>query len=175
MSKIDKVIAVLKHLEVSPKIKDKQDYCGRFFTQKTVFLAQILGIDLNYVFSLYIAGPYSRDLAIDYYANADKIEAMNSNYTLTANETAILDRIKNCSKLYDSMALMEATTASVYIKHCKPEISEDDLFATLKELKPNLTEYDRLIGIQKAKYLLFKPKYLTEEIKQELSAWENID
>ena len=127
MSKIDKVIAVLKHLEVSPKIKDKQDYCGRFFTQKTVFLAQILGIDLNYVFSLYIAGPYSRDLAIDYYANADKIEAMNSNYTLTANETAILDRIKTMYKdererenargdLYDALIAYEEVYTEIGMK-----------------------------------------------------------
>jgi len=175
MSNIDKVIAVLKHLELSPKVKCKQDYCGRFFTQKTVFLAQALGIDLNYVFSLYIAGPYSRGLAIDYYANADKVEVLNSNYILTVDETIILDRIKNCSKLYESMSLLEATTAAVYIKQSNPEISEDDLFAVLKDLKPKLTEYDRLIGIQKSKYLLFKPEYLTEEIKQELAAWENID
>lgn len=175
MSNIDKVIACLKYLEMSPKIKDKKDYRGRFFTQKTVFLAKTLGMNLDYFFTPYVSGPYSPGLACDYYAYAEKVESLNSNYKLSNQETDILDKIKSCSGIYDSMTLMEATTATVYLKKQSPKLSDDDLFVELKRLKPHLTDSDKLIGITKSKALLFKPEYLTNEIKKELDAWDNID
>jgi hypothetical protein len=45
----------------------------------------------------------------------------------------------------------------------------------LKRLKPHLTDSDKLIGITKSKALLFKLEYLTNEIREELAAWDNID
>jgi uncharacterized protein YwgA len=176
MSNIDKVIACLKYLEISPKIKDKnKDYRGRFFTQKTVFLAKALGINLSYSFTPYVSGPYSRDLACDYYANTDKVESLNSGYELSNQEIEILDKIKSCSGIYHSMTLMEATATTVYLKQQTPQLSDDDLFVELKRLKPHLTDSDKLVGITKSKMLLFKPQYLTDEIREELAAWDNID
>ncbi|MGE5533342.1 MAG: hypothetical protein ACM3UN_03220 [Bacillota bacterium] len=175
MSNIDKVIACLKYLEISPKIKDKKDYRGRFFTQKTAFLAKALGMNLTYSFTPYVAGPYSPDLACDYYANADKVESLNTNHRLSNQETDILDKIKNCSGIYDSMALMEATATTVYLKLQKPQLSDDDLFVELKRLKPHLTDSDKLIGITKSKALLFKAEYLTDDMKKEMDAWDNIE
>jgi uncharacterized protein YwgA len=176
MSNINKVIACLKYLEISPKIKDKnKDYRGRFFTQKTVFLAKALGINLPYSFTPYVAGPYSRDLACDYYANTDKVESLNSDYELSNQEIEILDKIKSCSGIYHSMTLMEATATTVYLKQQTPQLSDDDLFVELKRFKPHLTDSDKLVGITKSKMLLFKPQYLTDEIKKELAAWDNID
>jgi uncharacterized protein YwgA len=175
-SNIDKVIACLKYLEIYPKIKDKnKDYRGRFFTQKTVFLAKAMGMNLTYSFTPYVSGPYSHDLACDYYANADKMEALNSNYKLSNQEIEILEKIKSCSGIYDRMTLMEATTTTVYLKQHSPQLSDDDLFVELKRLKPHLTDSDKLIGITKSKALLFKAEYLTDEIKKEMAAWDNID
>ena len=176
MSNIDKVIACLKYLEISPKIKDKdKDYRGRFFTQKTAFLAKALGMNLTYSFTPYVSGPYSHDLACDYYANANEVESLSSNYELSSQEVQLIDRIKGCFGIYDSMTLMEATATTVYLKQQKPQLSDDDLFVELKRLKPHLTDSDKLIGITKSKVLLFKPEYLTDEIKKELDAWDNID
>ena len=176
MSSIDKVVACLKYLGVSPKIRDKnKDYRGRFFTQKTTFLAKALGMNLDYSFTPYVSGPYSHDLACDYYSNADKVESLTSNYQLSNKEIDILEKIKGCSGLYDSMTLMEATSTAVYLKQHLPQLSDDDLFAELKRLKPHLTDSDKLIGITKSKALIFKREYLTEEIKKELDAWDNID
>ena len=175
-SSIEKVIACLKYLEISPKIKDKnKDYRGRFFTQKTAFLAKALGMDLTYAFTPYVSGPYSRDLACDYYANADKVESLDSSYNLSNQEIEILDKIKSCSGIYESMSLMESTATTVYLKKQTPQLSDDDLFVELKRLKPHLTDFDKLIGITKSKVLLFKAEYLTDEIKKELAAWDNID
>ena len=43
------------------------DFKSRLMLQKYVFIASRLGLNLGYEFSLYIRGPYSRDLAYDYY------------------------------------------------------------------------------------------------------------
>lgn len=175
-SNIDKVIACLKYLGISPKIKDKfKDYRGRFFTQKTAFLAKALGMNLTYSFTPYVSGPYSHDLACDYYTNADKVESLNSDYKLSDQEIEILGKIKSCSGIYDSMTLMEATTTTIYLKQQTPQLTDDDLFVELKRLKPHLTDSDKLIGITKSKVLLFKVEYLTNEIKNEMAAWDNID
>jgi uncharacterized protein YwgA len=175
-SDIDKVIACLKYVEISPKIKDKsKGYRGRFFTQKTAFLAKALGMDLTYSFTPYVSGPYSHDLACDYYANVDKVESLDTDYKLSEKEIEMLDKIKGCSGIFDSMTLMEATATAAYLKQQAPQLSDDDLFVELKRLKPYLTDSDKLIGITKSKALFFKPEYLTDEIRKEMAAWDNID
>jgi hypothetical protein len=73
------------------------------------------------------------------------------------------------------MTLMEATATAIYLKKQTPQMSDDDLFVELKRLKPHLTDSDKLVGITKSKALLFKPEYLTDEIKKELDTWDNID
>jgi len=45
----------------------------------------------------------------------------------------------------------------------------------IKKVKPNLSEEEILEAINVAKRLLFKPEYLTEDIKKELKLWDNID
>jgi uncharacterized protein YwgA len=82
-SNIDKLIAGLKYLEINSKIKDKvKDYRGRFYTQKTAFLAQALGIDITYPFTPYVSGSYSHQLACDYYTNVEQVESLNTNHEL---------------------------------------------------------------------------------------------
>jgi hypothetical protein len=61
------------------------------------------------------------------------------------------------------------------LKRQNPELTDDDLFVRLKWLKPHLTDADRTIGITKAKELLFKPEYLTEEIVREMDEWDRLD
>ena len=45
----------------------------------------------------------------------------------------------------------------------------------IKKVKPNLSEEEILEAINMAKRLLFKPEYLTDEIKKELELWDNVD
>jgi uncharacterized protein YwgA len=172
---IDKVIACLKYLGIKPKIKEKKDYRGRFFTQKTGFLAKALGINITYHFTPYVAGPYSPDFACDYYANAEKVESLDTNYQLSQEEIEKLDKIKNCSGIYESMSLMEATSTVVFLKEQTPQLTDDDLFVKLKRLKPHLNDSDKLIGITKSKEILFKTEYLTDEIKRKMRLWDKID
>jgi uncharacterized protein YwgA len=171
-SNLDIVIACLKYLEVPDRIST---YRGRFYTQKTAFLAKALGIGITYPFTVYVAGPYSPKLTCDYYANTQKVELLETNYELVQPETEILDKIKVCRGIYQNMSLMEATSTIVYLRKEAPALSDDDVFVQLKRLKPHLSDSDRLIGITRSKELLFRPEYLTDEIKREMELWDNIE
>lgn len=45
----------------------EKEFEKRFRLQKYVFLARFFGLDLGYSYGLHIRGPYSRELADDYY------------------------------------------------------------------------------------------------------------
>lgn len=170
-SNLDKVIASLKFLELTPQV---HEYRGRFFIQKTAFLAQALGMDIKYNFTVYVAGPYSHELTCDYYANSSKVESLRTEYELSQSDIEVLEKIKTCN-IYENMCLMEATSTVVYLKKQKPEFVDDELFVSLKRLKPHLNDSDRIIGITKAKELLFRPEYLTDELSREMDQWDRTD
>jgi len=169
---LDKVIAGLKFLGLSLNIRE---YRGRFFVQKTAFLAKALGMDITYDFTVYVAGPYSRELTCDYYANSSRIELLQTDYELSKSDIQILEKMRSCWAVFENMGLMEATSTIVYLKKQAPELTDDDLFVRLKWLKPHLTDSDRTIGITKAKELLFEPEYLTEEIAKEMDEWDRLE
>ncbi len=171
-SNLDKVIACLRYLEVPERINT---YRGRFYTQKTAFLAKALGVGITYPFTVYVAGPYSPSLTCDYYANVRKVELLETDYELLPLEIEVLDRIRNCRGIYQNMSLMEATSTIIYLKKETPALPDDDVFVKIKRLKPYLSDSDRLIGITRAKELLFQPGYITDEIRREMELWDNIE
>ena len=76
-----------------------------------------------------------------------------------------------CPEIYEDLALMEATSTIVYLKDESPEISDNEIFARMKDLKPKLNDTTVVLGISCAKRIQFKPEYLTQEIKEEISSW----
>jgi uncharacterized HAD superfamily protein len=52
---------------------------------------------------------------------------------------------------------------------------EDEVIRKVKEKMPELTESEIFEWINCAKRLLFKEKYLTDEIKKELKLWDNVE
>jgi len=168
---LDKVIACLRFLDLKPDIRS---YIGYFLIQKTVHLAQALGLSTNYYFTVYVAGPYSPSLARDYYSHPDKIQALQTDYEPTPEDMEILEKIKACRDLYQDFGLMECTSTVVYLIKENPNLKDDDLFAKIKSLKPYLSDSTCVIGISKAKELLFRPEYYTDELKREMDEWETL-
>ena len=146
-------------------------------TQKIGFLAKALGMDIRYEFTIYVAGPYSRDLNCDYYSFEVKVkmDALETDYQLSTNDTAALTRIKSCQGLLENQSLLEATATAVYLIRQNPNEGDDSLFMSLKRLKPHLSDSDRVVGITKAKELLFTPDYLTEDLKREMDEWDRLE
>ena len=172
---LDKVIAVLKYLKLSPDIKS---YFGRFIIQKVTFLAQVIGIKTNYVFTIYVAGPYSPALAHDYYGNQDKVASLRSDYLLSKNEIDKLEKLKRNIDLFkdsNSFSLLESTATASYFLHQNPNITDGDLILQIKKIKPYLSDENIILGINRAKSLLFKPEYLTKRLREELDTWDKVD
>ena len=78
-------------------------------------------------------------------------------------------------KKVTSLRLAEATAAAVVLMKQNPDFKDDNLFSTLKQLKPHIGDSDLLIGITRAKAVLFKPEYLTDTLKQEMDEWDRIE
>jgi uncharacterized protein YwgA len=171
---LDKIVACLRFLGLRPKM---YVYRWRFLVQKIAFLAKALGMDIGYSFTIYVAGPYSRELNCDYYPDVVKtrIDALQTDYTLSLSDVSVLEKVRNCQGLLESQSLMEATSTAVFFMTQNPNIADDDLFMRLKWFKPHIGESDRVVGITKAKELLFKPEYLTEEIKREMDEWDRLE
>jgi len=171
---LDKVIACLRELDLRPNMSE---YKWRFLTQKTAFLAKALGMNISYDFTIHVAGPYSRELNCDYFPfeNKAKINNLQTDYVLVPLEISIIDRIKQCCDLYEKQSLMESTSTIVFLMKENPQYNDENIFRSMKWLKPHIRDKDRIIGLTKAKELLFKDEYLTEEIAKEIEEWDRID
>jgi len=171
---LDKVVACLKFLGLRPSM---YVYRWRFLTQKIAFLAKALGMDIGYDFTVYVAGPYSRELNCNYYPDEikTKMDALQTDYVLTPSDLLVLERIRNCRGLLENQSLMEAVSTAIFFMRQNHSITEDELFMSLKWLKPHIGDSDRVIGITKAKELLFKPEYLTEDLKREMDEWDRLE
>ena len=134
-------------------------------------------MNIGYDFTIYVAGPYSRGLNCEYYPDEakTKMDALQTDYVLTPSDFSVLERIRNCRGLLENQSLMEAASTAVFFIKQNPSITEDNLFMNLKWLKPHIGDSDRVVGITKAKELLFKPEYLTEEIKREMDEWDKVE
>ena len=59
------------------------DFKSRLMLQKYVFIAERFRLNLGYDYSLYIRGPYSRDLAEDYYHLPDRGEGLPHTFRIS--------------------------------------------------------------------------------------------
>jgi uncharacterized protein YwgA len=177
-----KVIAVVKELgfSIEKSVSPDISFNSRFKIQKLSYLAKALGIDLYHNFTIRVHGPYSHVLADDYYHNPEAIINLKTDYTLDEKEKQVVNKIKEyvlnhyLAKDYE-FELMEAVSTIVYLKLENPNYSDDDIFAMVKTIKPHLKEYIIITSNNIAKELLFRPEFLTEEIKKELDIWDKVD
>lgn len=177
-----KIIAILKELDFSIEKSDSPDisFNSRFKIQKLTYLAKALGIDLYHKFTIRVHGPYSHVLAQDYYNFPNAVINLETDYILNQSEKLIVNKIKDnildndIAKDYE-FEFLEAVSTIVYLRLENPYYSDDDIFAVVKNLKPHLKEYMIITSNNVAKELLFKPEFLTDEIKRELEMWDNVD
>lgn len=168
----EKVIAVIDYLGLNPNI---DEYNWRFLVQKITFLAQSLGVSTDYGFTPYVKGPYSPSLADDYYSQNANLSAHRTNYQLTPSEIQSLDRIREYCDLEGDLALLESISTFVYLINQESLSNDDEIVVRFKALKPYLSNLNLIIGLTKAKQLLFKEEYLTEELKQEMDDWDSLE
>lgn len=177
-----KIIAILKYLGFSIEKSDSPDisFNSRFKIQKIAYLCKSLGIDLYHEFTIRVRGPYSHVLAQDYYNYPEAIVNLETDYVLNESEKQKADKIKEyvldhyLAKDYET-ELLESVSTINYLRKKNPELSDDEIFATIKNMKSYLKEWEIIISNNISKELLFKPEYLTEEIRKELDMWDKVD
>jgi uncharacterized protein YwgA len=165
---IRKIIAYSKYLNMNINL-DSPGH--RFRLQKLAFLLKSMGIDLDYEFTLYLYGVYSNSLYNDSFHYKKEFIEMDSDYKINEKERMILDRLKE--NFPDNNNILEAATTIIFYNFVYSDINE--IIKKIKEIKPHLSDNDIISGINLAKKLLFKKEYLTDEIKQELEAWDSFD
>ena len=172
MTNFDKVISSLRYLQLH--LDPRSDYNSRYLIQKITYLNQALGMDTNYHFTVYVAGPYSPTLSVDYYSQMPRLRTLESGYQLSSLDKERLDRIKNCCGLLENSSIMESTSTLVFL-HRSGNTNDNELIREIRRLKPHLTYETIIIGLTRMKELLFKSEYLTESLKREGDEWDSID
>ncbi len=137
MSSKERLAVFLKALDDADIVDfDKNRFKHRLKLQKYVFIAQKFGFRTNYNYSLYIHGPYSSDLADDYYAikdfqNEEPIEL----------DDRFIKLVKNKSEEWLELA---STILMIEIRY--GNIDRNTLISLVKTVKP-FAEREHLMEI----------------------------
>ncbi|MHA1369357.1 MAG: hypothetical protein ACTSRA_06545 [Promethearchaeota archaeon] len=176
----EKIVAGLKYwnLKLDPPI---ESYETRLILQKLTYLCKSLGINLNkYEFNLYLNGPYSSDLANDYYKYSNFIPTSNISYHPTNREIEVFDKIKqhiiNHPKFKSHRsALLEATSTVMLLNDIDQDLPDDEIMYRMKELKPYLEDLMIVIAIDIVKKIKFNPELIPKDLEKEIMIWEKAD
>ena len=136
---------VLSELEIGDSINTLDE---RVTVQKAVYLAQVIGVNLGYQYSWYIMGPYSRDLAKDYYTlheypreNRQEI----AQWTLREPFASALKKIKEVMSIPEGVQLTPRQwlelLASVHYLRKFGKLDESNTQQRLAGEKPLLAPY----------------------------------
>jgi len=131
----------IKHLEGCGIFKFKVNiFNNRLKLQKYVFLARRYGFDLGYSYNLYIHGPYSPDLAKDYYALSESPIEHNGT---PLPDARFIKLIKRKSEWWLELA---ATVAMVFDRYW--DVKDEMVVKLVKDSKPFAMEdeIDKVIG-----------------------------
>lgn len=90
---------LLDTLSISPAIDTVDD---RKRIQKTVYLAQLTGLDLGYRFGWYLRGPYCASLTRDYYALADALTVEAADVENKQFSTEVTGMIRKVNPLFST-------------------------------------------------------------------------
>lgn len=135
----------------------KDTFDERLLSQKKVFLLQELGVDMGYSYNWYVRGPYSPDLANYIFNNLDILKEQDlSGYQLSEESCQKIESVNNLASkkpvTINSLASWYELLASVLFIHKLWHKNEDDVFACLKQYKPQYTQeqFDAAVSELKA-------------------------
>lgn len=167
MKDFSKVVACFKALGFRPKI---DEFEHRLIIQKAVYLLQLKGVKTGFDYNLYARGPYSPDLAREFFEQRKQFERLETSAKLSSSERQIVQELKELFELKPSMLEVAATYAFFAFQE-----GQDPLTAlkNVKKLKPFYSEAQIAVAISHAKQFLFKPSEKDlGQLKQELALWQ---
>ncbi|MFH1199807.1 MAG: hypothetical protein V1708_01945 [Candidatus Micrarchaeota archaeon] len=166
-----KLLACFQELGFTPRVFSFED---RIKVQKLAVLLQQLNVKLGYDFNLYVRGPYSPDLAQDFFSHDVEKEKSAAKAQLDAKDAKAVGELKRC--FYDGFrtSILEICGTYAFLRYGRG-MPEDEAVRKLKELKPFYSEADVAVGISRAKQLFFKPTPADLEfIRRENELWDAV-
>lgn len=121
------IIAVSKACEHFP---DVEKFSDRLAMQKGCYILNSWGYEPIYRYSLYIRGPYSSELADDYYEMRGEI----------SGDTDVSERdLSRLKELYNKgLPYVEAYATVLLLKNSNPNVASNKILDRALELKPRL-------------------------------------
>ena len=168
---LNKAIACMKEIGFKPKLNSFEK---RLIMQKTIFLLEQKGINMNFEYSLYIRGPYSPSLTAEMYQNQKMIEELQTTEKLSAQEK---EKISEFKDIFGELkpSILEVASTYAYFAY-KQKQNPLDATKHVKEMKNFCTETQIALGVSKTKQFLYQPtKQEINEMKKEHAAWENTE
>ena len=170
MEKIEKVVACLKELGITLDISDKEK---RMIIQKTVCLLQLGGLRIGYPFSIYINGPYSRELTQDYYEENKTHNNSANKIKLSEEETTILKKFSDIFDIKKTSLLEISSTYGHYMRN--RNYSPVEAMKATREIKSQYSSGQLAVGISKANQFLYSPTPDDLQLlKEETAHWQEI-
>lgn len=167
MQSLNKVIACFQDIGFE---MDKNLYEHRLIAQKTVYLLKRKGINFEYGFNLYVRGPYSPQLANDYFIHSDDIRNFTTTEALAPYEKEYTGELLNLFENKASLLEIGATyNYLVDINH----FSAVEAFRNVKIMKSFYSTEQIIRGVNKAKQYLFVASDEDERLmNSELEMWQ---
>jgi hypothetical protein len=149
---------------------DKDRFEHRLIAQKLVYLLKLKGVAFAYPFHLYVRGPYSPDLAREYYEHADEFSRCETDLALSPAEA---DAVAGLTGLFDkSPSLLEIGATYGYLAyemHQPPQ----QAYRTVKRMKSFYSNEQIVRGVNRVKQFLFVPtKEEQAALEAELGEWQ---
>lgn len=149
---------LLSYLNVLGKSINIKHFDSRLEAQKFAFiLGEVVnGAPLYDDFNFYLKGPYSHQLAMEYFAHRQEFANPEKTKPIIGEELRELERIQTLIMSLDPRAL-EIVASLLYLKK-KEGLDEDSAEARLHERKPHFSMEDIWLGANTLKALLLTDK-----------------
>jgi uncharacterized protein YwgA len=129
------------------ELKMEEEFLKRFRVQKAAYLLKYLGVRpfTKYDFSLYIHGPYSPELAREYYLERSEEPQVPA---ISDDKLELLNWFMNHDERW-----LEIATSILMIRERYPRISSEEMLSILRLSKPWITreEFEKILSELKSK------------------------
>jgi uncharacterized protein YwgA len=129
------------------ELKKEENFLKRFRVQKAAYLLKYLGVRpfTSYDFSLYIHGPYSPDLAREYYSEKGEEPQV---LKIDNDVLELLNWFMNHDERW-----LEIATSILMIYERYPKIGSKEMLSILKLSKPGITreEFEKILSELRSK------------------------
>lgn len=155
---------------------DSDRFESRIKAQKLTYIIQtIIGKHLYNDFNFYIRGPYSRELARDYFGSKEDFVNGKSDYKPTKEEYEEIERIKPLLNTLNQTDL--EIVASLLFLEKEMGLDENKAEIELNSRKPHLKIEDIWKGTNTIKKLFLTEKLretIMKSLKSEIEEWDNV-